>query len=35
MEHANESTLLWIFITITFIIPGIVVLFDDSKVHGK
>ena len=35
MEHANESTLMWIYIAIAFIIPGIVVLFDDSKVHGK
>ncbi len=35
MEHANESTLMWIYIAITFIIPGIVLLLDDAKVHGK
>lgn len=35
MEHANEQTLMWIFIAITFIIPGMVLVFDDAKVHGK
>ncbi len=35
MEHANESTLLWIYIAITFIIPAVCVIFDDAKVHGK
>jgi hypothetical protein len=35
MEHANESTLMWVFITIAFIIPGVVLWFDDAKIHGK
>ncbi len=35
MEHANESTLMWVFLTIAFIIPGIVLWFDDTKIHNK
>lgn len=35
MEHANESTLMWIFLAITFIIPGIVLWGDDAKIHNR
>ena len=35
MEHANDSLLMWIFLSIVFVIPGIVMWFDDAKIHGK
>ena len=35
MEHANESTLMWIYIAITFIIPGLVLVGDDAKIRSK
>ena len=35
MEHANESTLMWIYIGIVFIIPAMVLWFDDGLIHNK
>ncbi len=35
MEHGNEQTLMLIFIAIAFVIPGIVMWFDDAKIHQK
>jgi len=35
MEHANESTLMWVFLTIAFIVPAVVLWFDDAKIHNK
>lgn len=33
MTHSDYLTI--IFITIGFVIPGVVLLMDDPKIHGK
>ncbi len=35
MGHASEQVMLWVFIAIGFIVPGVVMWFDDSKLHSK
>lgn len=35
VQAQDEQVLMFIFIAIVFIVPGIVLLFDDSKIHSK